>query len=99
MAAALRGVERVYLVTPSSQRAQDQQIRLAEAFVDAPPAAFADALRAVLPDWQVEGLLEDYAHYARGEAAQVWPTVPDLICRPARDVAYPRPRLRRCLRR
>jgi len=56
-------------------------------FVDVPPAAFADAVRGVLPDWQVDGLLEDYAHYARGEAAQVSSTVADLTGRPALDVA------------
>jgi uncharacterized protein YbjT (DUF2867 family) len=44
-------------------------------FVDVPPAVFADQLRHVLPAWQVEGLIEDYAHYARGEAAAVHDTV------------------------
>jgi uncharacterized protein YbjT (DUF2867 family) len=44
-------------------------------FVDVPPAVFADQLRHVLPAWQVEGLVEDYAHYARGEAAAVHDTV------------------------
>jgi uncharacterized protein YbjT (DUF2867 family) len=44
-------------------------------FVDVPPAVFADQLRHVLPAWQVEGLVEDYAHYARGEAAEVHDTV------------------------
>jgi uncharacterized protein YbjT (DUF2867 family) len=56
-------------------------------FVDAPPEAFADALRGQLPDWQLDGLLEDYAHYARGEAAAVSSAVPDLTGRPARDLA------------
>jgi len=41
----------------------------------------------VLPDWQVDGLLEDYAHYARGEAAEVLPTVAEITGRPARDLA------------
>jgi uncharacterized protein YbjT (DUF2867 family) len=44
-------------------------------FVDVRPAVFADQLRHVLPAWQVEGLVEDYAHYARGEAAEVHDTV------------------------
>ncbi len=100
IAAALAGVERAYLVTPSSERAQAQQERFAElaaaigaavgrdvAFVDVPPDAFAAQLRGVLPDWQVEGLLEDYAHYARGEAAAVLPTVADVTGRPPRGVA------------
>lgn len=55
-------------------------------FVDVPPAAFADALRGKLPDWQLDGLLEDYAHYARGEAAAVSPAVAELTGRPARGL-------------
>ena len=55
--------------------------------MDVPPDAFAAALPGLLPDWQVEGLLEDYGHYARGEAAAVLPTVADLTGRPARPVA------------
>ncbi|MCO1660963.1 SDR family oxidoreductase [Pseudonocardia humida] len=56
-------------------------------FLDVPPEAFAAALRGVLPDWQVDGLLEDYAHYARGEAARVFPSVAEVTGTPARDVA------------
>src|SRR5699024_10229443 len=33
------------------------------------PEQFATALGAYLPSWQLEGLVEDYAHYDRGEAA------------------------------
>ena len=41
-------------------------------FVDVPPKAMHDTLLQVgFPTWQAEGLLEDYAHYARGEAAVV----------------------------
>lgn len=47
-------------------------------FVDVPPEAFADSVRAVLPPWQVDGLLEDYAHYRRGEAAEVSPVVAEI---------------------
>lgn len=47
-------------------------------FVDAPADLFAEQLRGVLPPWQVDGLLEDYAHYARGEAAAVYPTVSEV---------------------
>lgn len=50
-------------------------------FVDASPQAFADGLRGAMPAWQVDGLLEDYAHYARGEAAEVYPTVAELTGR------------------
>lgn len=55
------------------------------AFADVSPAKFGQMLTGVLPPWQVEGLLEDYAHYARGEAAEVFPAVPDLLGRPARS--------------
>lgn len=49
------------------------------AFVDVPPEAFAGALRgAGVPSWQVDGLIEDYAHYARGEAAAISPHVRDV---------------------
>lgn len=47
-------------------------------FVDVPPQAFADGIRGLLPDWQVDGLLEDYAHYRRGEAAAVSPAVAEI---------------------
>jgi uncharacterized protein YbjT (DUF2867 family) len=56
-------------------------------FMDVPPDAFADQLRHVLPEWQVEGLLEDYAHYARGEAAAVLPTVAQVTGREPRTLA------------
>ena len=55
-------------------------------FTDVPPEAFADSLRGILPPWQVEGLLEDYAHYRRGEAASVSSTVAEITGRPPRDV-------------
>jgi uncharacterized protein YbjT (DUF2867 family) len=57
------------------------------AFVDVPPAMFADALRGRMPDWQVDGLVEDYAHYSRGEAAAVLATVQEVTGRPARPFA------------
>jgi uncharacterized protein YbjT (DUF2867 family) len=56
-------------------------------FTDVPPEAFAASLQQILPPWQVQGLLEDYAHYRRGEAASVTPTVAEITGRPARDVA------------
>lgn len=55
-------------------------------FVDAPPEAFAQSLREVLPPWQVDGLLEDYAHYARGEAEIVHSTVADITGHRPRDI-------------
>ncbi|GAB3565114.1 NmrA family NAD(P)-binding protein [Spelaeicoccus albus] len=54
-------------------------------FDDVLPERFAEMLKGVLPPWQVDGLLEDYAHYARGEAAEVSKAVPKLLGRPARD--------------
>ena len=57
------------------------------AFVDTPPEAFAAALAGVLPPWQVDGLLEDYAHYRRGEAADVTDVVPRVTGHPARSFA------------
>jgi len=41
-------------------------------FVDVPPEAMRESLlQAGFPIWQLDGLIEDYAHYARGEAASV----------------------------
>lgn len=42
-------------------------------FIDVPPDVFAESLQGILPPWQIQGLLEDYAHYRRGEAASVSP--------------------------
>jgi uncharacterized protein YbjT (DUF2867 family) len=55
-------------------------------FVDVPPPAFADSLRGILPPWQVDGLLEDYAHYRRGEAELVSPAVAEITGRPPIDI-------------
>ena len=52
-------------------------------FTDVPPEAFAESLHGVLPPWQVEGLLEDYAHYRRGEAAMVSTAVAEVTGHPA----------------
>jgi uncharacterized protein YbjT (DUF2867 family) len=63
-------------------------------FVDVTPEAFAASLSGILPPWQVDGLLEDYAHYRRSEAAEVTPAVAEItgqrpgdIGRFARDYA------------
>jgi uncharacterized protein YbjT (DUF2867 family) len=48
-------------------------------FMDVPPDAFAVALKAAgVPPWQVDGLVEDYAHYARGEAQAISPHVGEV---------------------
>ncbi|HLU28843.1 MAG TPA: SDR family oxidoreductase [Glycomyces sp.] len=57
------------------------------AFQDTPAEQFAASLSSFVPPWQLEGLVEDYAHYARGEAAEVHNDVADLTGRPARDLA------------
>lgn len=47
-------------------------------FVDVPPQAMREALSGFkIPAWQADGLIEDYAHYARGEAATIAPGVQD----------------------
>ncbi len=57
-------------------------------FVDVSPEDFSGALRKLgVPTWQVDGLVEDYAHYARGEAVEVHPTVREVTGSEPRDVA------------
>ncbi len=49
-------------------KALDQKIE----FVNVSPEAMREALKnAGFPDWQADGLIEDYAHYSRGEAAEI----------------------------
>jgi uncharacterized protein YbjT (DUF2867 family) len=55
-------------------------------FSEVPAAQFAAALAERLPRWQLDGLVEDYAHYANGEAAEVHTSVTDLTGQPARDI-------------
>jgi uncharacterized protein YbjT (DUF2867 family) len=56
-------------------------------FVDVSPESFAEALSQFgVPAWQVEGLVEDYAHYARGEAAEVFSTVREIAGTSPRDL-------------
>src|SRR5437660_723881 len=55
-------------------------------FTDVSPDAFAENLQGILPPWQIQGLLEDHAHYRQGEAASVSPAVAEVTGRPARDV-------------
>jgi uncharacterized protein YbjT (DUF2867 family) len=41
-------------------------------FVDVPEQEFRDALRSMqMPDWQADGLIEDFGHYRRGEASGI----------------------------
>lgn len=54
-------------------------------FSQAPAESFAAALQGVLPPWQVDGLVEDYAHYDRGEASEVTSVVADATGAAARS--------------
>jgi len=61
-------------------------------FESIPPEAFLAALTgAGMPEWQAEGLVEDYAHYDRGEASAVSPDVAQVTGtspRSVRDFAH-----------
>lgn len=49
------------------------------AYIDLNSEQMYEALTSAgFPEWQVGGLIEDYAHYARGEAAEVFNTVCDI---------------------
>jgi uncharacterized protein YbjT (DUF2867 family) len=55
------------------------------AFVDVPEREFREGLRGFgMPDWQADGLIEDYAHYRRGEASDLSSAVQDLTGEPPR---------------
>ena len=48
-------------------------------YIDVPPEAMRQALLGFgMPAWQADGLVEDYDHYRRGEAAMVTSAVRDL---------------------
>jgi len=66
------------LTGPEALTHQDMADKLADAahrpveFVDIPPQAMRETLLAIgFPEWQADGVVEDYAHYGRGEAAGV----------------------------
>jgi uncharacterized protein YbjT (DUF2867 family) len=51
-------------------------------YVDVPPEAMIEALlRIGFPRWQADGLIEDYAHYRRGEASAIATGVQDATGR------------------
>jgi len=57
-------------------------------FIDVPPEAMQTALLDVgLPLWQAEGLIEDYAHYRRGEASAIASGVRNASGTPPRPFA------------
>ena len=55
-------------------------------FHDVDPHDFAQQLAGFMPAWQAEGLVEDYAHYRRGEAAAVTTDITDVTGGPARSL-------------
>ncbi len=58
------------------------------AFIDVTPADLQHyLLQTGMDPWQAEGLVEDYAHYHRGEAAAVAPGVQQATGQPPRDFA------------
>jgi uncharacterized protein YbjT (DUF2867 family) len=61
-------------------------------FVDTPEAAMHAALLGFgFPEWQADGLVEDYAHYRRGEASGVSSSVQDVTGRlPSSFAAFSR---------
>jgi uncharacterized protein YbjT (DUF2867 family) len=57
-------------------------------FIDVPPEAMRQAVLDVgFPLWQADGLIEDYAHYARGEAEGVSSHFNEVTSQPARSFA------------
>ena len=55
-------------------------------YVDLPEAAMRDdLLHFGFPEWQAAGLIEDYAHYRRGEATEVSTAVEDVTGQPPRS--------------
>jgi uncharacterized protein YbjT (DUF2867 family) len=57
-------------------------------FVDIPEQAMRDALVGFgFPEWQADGLIEDYAHYRRGEAATISTSVQEVTGHPPRSFA------------
>ncbi|WP_167132816.1 NmrA family NAD(P)-binding protein [Paramicrobacterium chengjingii] len=56
------------------------------AFASVTPEHYAAALEGFMPQWQLDGLIEDYAHYDRGEASVVSTSVADILGRPARSI-------------
>jgi uncharacterized protein YbjT (DUF2867 family) len=94
-AAALTGEPRgvLSLTGPEALTHDEMAASLASAagrsiqFVDAAPDQFRESLAGHVPDWQVDGLVEDYAHYKAGEAEQVTGDVELVLGKPARSFA------------
>jgi len=84
---------KTYNITgPEALTHQEMAEKLSEAlsrqiqFVDVPPEAMRGALAAAeFPDWQADGLIEDYAHYSRSEASEVATGVHEATGKPPRS--------------
>ncbi|MFY0254545.1 SDR family oxidoreductase [Chitinophaga sp. 30R24] len=58
-------------------------------YIDVSPEEMRQALLQVgFPQWQADGLIEDYAHYARGEAAAVSTAIQDVTGKAPRDFQH-----------
>jgi uncharacterized protein YbjT (DUF2867 family) len=58
------------------------------AFIDVPESVMRDALvGAGVPQWQADGLIEDYAHYRRGEASIISSAILDVTGHAPRSFA------------
>ena len=90
-----RHANRTYTLTgPQALTHAEMAAQLSEAvgrrisFIDIAEEAMRDALsRMGMPEWQADGLIEDYAHYRRGEASEVCTGVQDATTSPPRSFA------------
>lgn len=74
------------LTHPQMAQILSEELRRSIQYVDVPPAAMRQTLLAGrFPEWQADGLIEDYAHYARGEASAVSSAVQDITGKPPRN--------------
>jgi uncharacterized protein YbjT (DUF2867 family) len=65
-----------------------RELRKDVAFVDVPEPVMRSALLGFgFPEWQADGLIEDYAHYRRGEASAIYRGVEDVTGQPPRSFA------------
>jgi uncharacterized protein YbjT (DUF2867 family) len=53
-------------------------------FIEVSPEVMLAGLRSAgFPEWQAEGLVEDYVHYNNGEAMEIYNTVEEVTSKPA----------------
>ena len=74
------------LLSPRWQMRSRRAVGRAISFVDVPPESMGSALVEMgLPAWQVDGLLEEFAMYRRGEAAAAESGIREALGRPPRS--------------